>query len=156
LLAACKVQFEQKTAGQEATIINLSEVSLWNAAGQAIPIHDLVAQMSSMRWPFEPNRCIDGTNSSLLLADTSSFCHTSQSDRNPRLTVFYPCSQGLSRVEISNRVDCCQDRILDFQMRVMDTSGNDVLPIYKFDVEQQTYSVSYQQGKMSWSQHGPG
>lgn len=63
----------------------------------------------------------------------STFCQT-LSGRQQWLRVTYPCAAGLSRVEVTNRVDGFRDRIREYQMKVTAGSSDDMVSAFlQFD-----------------------
>lgn len=123
-------------AGQYSPVINLAEVQLYNAAGARIPTSSLVATLSTTHSGaalYSADKCIDGST-------TTGFCHTAGVE-NATLTITYPCSGGLSKVNVVNRADCCWDRITNFQLRFWDEKRQQVGKAYPFQSAVAQYSV---------------
>lgn len=118
-------------------IINLSELRLFDKSHAQIPRQKLNIWMSSYTSTDNgPAMCIDGM---------PTVCHSDYlHDRNPRLGLSFPCSEGLSKVEVDNRPnDCylCQDRITLFRMRFLDPTGSEVAAPYSFKAAQDLYTA---------------
>lgn len=65
--------------------------------------------LSTTRDGYPASNCVDG--------DRNTPC-VSNAENSPQLRIGYPCELGLSRVEVTNRVDN-KDQILQFQMRAL-------------------------------------
>jgi hypothetical protein len=123
------VLIERKDTTKRGAILNLAEVELFDKTGARFPQDKLNASMSSTTdtFPATAEKCVDG-----LIPDYGApckdpttcqwnFCRTYETnDSSPWLHIKYPCAAGLSRVEVYNRVDQDQERILDFEMRILD------------------------------------
>lgn len=141
LASGCSVLIERKNASQAGTIINLSELRLFNRTGTQIPSRQLLATMSSIHNMHDAGLCLDGVDS--VPTGGPNMCSTAVTppDPNPWLRVYYPCSEGLSRVQIVNRHDGFQDRITAFRMHFLDGSNWVIANAYEFDVAQPTYTA---------------
>jgi hypothetical protein len=124
----CTVLIERKAPPQsgQQLIINLGEMRLFNAAGVQIPSNRLSVWASSVHPNFQLRDLTDGNENTLLHSDFE------KDFTNPSLRLSYPCAEGLSRVEVVNRRDCCSDRINAFQMRFLDAAGADLSPAFTF------------------------
>lgn len=87
------------------SMINLAEVQLFNA-GVQIPAAQLSFEQSSTyrdsMGPYPAGNCKNG--------NINDYCHTTGTESNPTLTI-----TSLARVDliiVTNRQDCCQDRIV--------------------------------------------
>lgn len=104
--------------------VNIAEVQLYNAGGVLIPTSSLTPTLSTTLLPYVAAWCVDG--------NLNTFCHTNF-DTAPMLSIGYPCSGGLSRVHVFNRVDCCQSRIAQFQLQFTNGAGEAVGSTYTFE-----------------------
>eukprot|EP00035_Acanthoeca_spectabilis_P009848 m.173592 g.173592 ORF g.173592 m.173592 type:complete len:454 (+) comp14855_c0_seq1:81-1442(+) len=103
------------------TIINLGEVTVYGCNGQfVVPIR---ATMSSNHGSgcFPANQCIDfgrtnSTNTSHCAHSPLSMCHSDPSDSSPTLQIDLGAPTAVSGVFVLNRGDCCQNRIMGFQI----------------------------------------
>lgn len=117
-------------------LINLAEIRLFTGAGSQYSRSQLGITMSSI-WsqPLGPEMCLDG--------NLNNLCATLDGvsgDPSPWLRVTYPCQDGLSRVEVINRADCCQSRIVQYRMRAMGAGDmNDLASPYSFSATQGFY-----------------
>ena len=76
------------------------------------------------------------------------FCHTAWGDPRPALIINYPCSAGLSKVVVTNRVDeCCKDRIRAFALSVLDAAGNRLRPDFAFTTNEATFTIPVEHGE---------
>lgn len=138
MFAGCSILIEHKPRASPEWL-DLSELQLFNATGHKFPIAALGLWMSSYfiyqndhgfdTWSID--RCFDGV--------VDSLCGTDTADTNPRIQITYPCSEGLSRVEVAN--GAWGEHLLRFHMRFLDAAGNDAATPYSFDNEQRTYTV---------------
>lgn len=121
----------QFTSSEGYLNLGMAEVRLFTATGMQYTRSQLNATMSSVLAPvYGPDSCLDG--------NVNTLCHTD--DSNAWLSVTYPCKDGLSRVEVVNRVDCCQSRILQFRMRALAADGaSDLALPYTFSSTQAFY-----------------
>jgi hypothetical protein len=148
------VLIERQDPTKRGAILNLAEVELFDHTGARFPQDKLNASMSSSTdtFPATADKCVDG-----LIPDYGApcedpttcqwnFCRTNETnDSSPWLQIKYPCAAGLSRVEVYNRLDQDQDRILDFQMRILDPTNATGSAPYIFDAVptgRAVYSVS--------------
>ena len=123
------MQIERRDPTQEGPpTINLAEMHLFNAAGAQYPSSRLrVTSSSSLDDSnYGPNKLVDGDSTSMFHSDNVNGI------TNPRVQVLYPCSEGLSKVEVVNRQECCQGRITAFQMRFLNSAGSDVTSAFSF------------------------
>ena len=101
--------------------LNLGEVLLYDESGEQIPKADILGAKLSSQWDGEAypaSNCING--------DLGDFCHTGDGDPSPTLAVVYRCASGataLSKVEVYNRAECCQDRINSYTMDFLNAKG---------------------------------
>lgn len=113
------------------TWLHLAEVRLFSSAGLQYSSNQLTITMSSISPDWPPARCMDG--------DENTFFH-STSDRNQWLRITYQCKDGLSKVEVVNRLDCCRERITFFRMRALAADGvTDLATPYIFPAAQAYY-----------------
>jgi hypothetical protein len=128
------VEFTLDPDGRDRNPLNLAEVKLFSAAGRQFSSANLTVEMTSQFERNDAQNCIDG--------DTNTICQTSEySSTLESLRVSYPCAQGLSRVEVVNRLDDFKDRITYFRMRA--TSGSkdsDMFPPYLFAKPNDVYT----------------
>lgn len=129
-----KTRITVDAAGRDLNPLNLAEVRLFSASKLQYKPTRLTITMSSFGDATGPQNCLDD--------DIRTTCETtSRTNQLEWLRVTYPCSEGLSRVEITNRVDCCQERIVQYQMRV--TEGNQDITrasAYRFNAAQPSYT----------------
>jgi hypothetical protein len=85
-LAACSLVIRSKAPWPR--YLNLAEVTIYGTDGNQIPTSSLNFKLSSGWYgdSYPAGNCNDG--------DYSNFCHTSDSDRTPSLTIKYPCAKG--------------------------------------------------------------
>ena len=142
--ASCSIQIERKNRAQASSdVISLAEVRLFNRLAAQIPTAGLVPWMSSAHPSFPAQNCFDAT--------TNTSCHTAidgGGDADPLLRVRYPCSEGLSRVEVVNRQNFGQSRITAFQLRFLNATGASSTPPYHFNSVQSLYLISLQSGEL--------
>lgn len=133
---SCSVLIDGAQPGSQ---LHPAEVQLFNMAGTQIANTDLTAVLSSV-WDggaYPASLCVDGK------ADT--FCHTAAGDPNPQLRISYPCSEGLSKVRVTNRADeCCKAQINAFRLRVLDNKGSDTITAYQFAGSENSYTIKTQ------------
>jgi len=95
---------------------------------------------------FSAGYCNDGSLASspwvgsIFNTGAGQICHSSNGDPNPMLVVTYPCSLGLSQVVVTNRQDCCSDRINAFSLEVTDAKDQ-VAYTYAFALSAPTYTI---------------
>lgn len=132
LITGCHVIIERRP-NSVTEPINLAELRLYNSSGSRISSSQLSIVMSStLTSPLAPaSNCLDG--------NTDTYCHTTLTDASAWLRVTYPCAQGLSRVDVVNRKDCCQIRIQQFRMRAV-SNGTDLATAYEFTSSASDYT----------------
>lgn len=117
-----------------------AEIQLYSLTGQQIDMHQLSAWQSSDLSGYPARHAID--------ADVTTISHTLDAlsgDGNPRLRVWYPCPSGttsVSRVVVVQRQDCCQERILGFQLNFLDAYGKMDRPSYFFTQVLAEYDIT--------------
>lgn len=122
------MRIEPITQGSEA--LNLAEVRLFTAAGSQYSNSQLNFTMSDILSGYPLESCFDG--------NVNTFTHSANA--NAWLRVTYPCKDGLSAVEVVNRADCCQSRILQYRMRSLGADGvTDLAPPFTFSSTQAFY-----------------
>lgn len=123
--------------------INLGEIMLYAPDGSQISRSQLsLAFANGHHASYSPEQCNDG--------DLKNLCTNSNgADGWPRadtLTVTYKCSTGtgqsLSKVEVYNRWDCCQDRIDQYNMEFYNGELVQDIPAYSFSGSQAVYSIA--------------
>ena len=126
--------------------MNLSEIRLFNSSGQLIPTDKLGLWMSSVQeesW-FPNGRatlnvCFDGVEEDGTA--NGNYCQPQLDDPDPRMRISYPCSEGLSSVQVVNIRYCCMERINNLRMRFLDAVGNDAAPFYGFTGGVAVYNI---------------
>lgn len=135
--ATCSVTIRRTSNSTTGAVLNLAEVQLFDASGTRIPRTQLTASLSSVYVqsgvPWTADRCLDD--------DSTTVCSTNVSDPDPWLTIGYPCSARLSRVVGVNRNDCCANRILDFSLSVLNSTGARLWPDFRFATNQAQYEI---------------
>lgn len=98
--------------------INLAEVQAYDAAGSLVAAID-VQMSTTYSASFSASKCTDGDKTS------GSTCHTKDGgqDPDPWLLIAYPIEVTIAKIVVTNRVDCCQDRITGAAIAV--TTGED-------------------------------
>ncbi|KAI8475615.1 MAG: hypothetical protein J3K34DRAFT_481938 [Monoraphidium minutum] len=133
----CKVAIRPTASpAPVGTVLNLAEVQLFDAASKQIDRSLLNFKLSSsMIWadiPLSASYCNDGATTSLIFKSESvpnigqgQICQSKPvpSDLSPRLEISYRCASGLSKVVVSNRQDCCGERINAFSLDFIANSG---------------------------------
>jgi hypothetical protein len=120
--------------------IQLSEIQLYSLTGQMIDRYQLSAWQSSDLDGYPARQAIDGDVTTI-----SSTRDGFRLDANPRLRVWYPCPSGttsVSRVVVVQREDCCQDRLLGFQLNFLNAYGRVDRPSYFFTQVQAQYDIA--------------
>jgi hypothetical protein len=145
--AVCSVLIDRKDPKPDPTFnkehnLHLREVRLFNSAGAQISPDKLGAQQSSTSANFTALLCIDGQAHTLAEPGYDwNMCSTADGDPSPWLRVTYPCAEGLSNVEVYNRVDCCGERITAFKLRLLDSTNTTAGVPYEFDNVQNMYTI---------------
>lgn len=140
VVLACSVLIERKNLAQAGTIINLTELRLFNISGAQIPSSQLSVTMSSTMNPYYAANCIDGRDTSSTT--TPNVCSTTAGGSSPWLRINHSCSVlPLSRLQVTNRHDCCRDRITAFRMRFLNAAGGEWRSAFGFNSVQATYTV---------------
>ena len=155
LAALCRVVIRPTLAPPpHNAVINLAEVQLFAAQnGSQIDRRLLTMSLSSVYtseddFQYPAGFCNDGAVETKIFDEFGNrnpgprqVCHTFVGDPSPRLTVLFPCTLGLSRVVVTNRVDCweCSDRINDFSLDVVSATGA-VTHIYQFHGSAESYT----------------
>ena len=80
-------------------------------------------QISIYNSTYPPNNAIDG--------DQISFNHTQQA-QNAWWRVILPRDIYITKIQIYNRYDCCQDRLQNFNVDIMDVTGNIIIATKTF------------------------
>ncbi|GMI36463.1 hypothetical protein TeGR_g12582 [Tetraparma gracilis] len=94
----------------DTSSLGLAEVRAFDSAGALIAPSG--AEMYSFGWGGIPENCIDG--------DLTNYCHVGDDDGNEYLRVDYATDVAtLSTIEVTNRADCCQDRIVGAKVYVV-------------------------------------
>jgi hypothetical protein len=114
--------------------LNLGEVELFDMAGQKLAPASLVFTLGSTLDSYRSSNCNDG--------NPFTMCHTLLT--TPTLAITYPCAgpTSVSKVIVTNRVDCCKDRIVKFTMDFLDATGKADRPSYQFPTPQASYTVT--------------
>ncbi len=116
--------------------LNLGEVELFDMAGQKLAPASLVFTLGSTLDSYRSSNCNDG--------NPFTMCHTLLT--TPTLAITYPCAgpTSVSKVIVTNRVDCCKDRIVKFTMDFLDATGKADRPSYQFPTTGPSYTVTVQ------------
>ncbi|GMI53358.1 hypothetical protein TeGR_g8605 [Tetraparma gracilis] len=94
----------------DTSYLALAEVRAFDSAGTLIAPSGV--EMYSFGWGGIPENCIDG--------DLTNYCHVGGDDGKEYLRVDYATDVAtLSTVEVTNRADCCQDRIVGAKVYVV-------------------------------------
>lgn len=162
--AVCTVLIDRKDPKPDRIFdyehsLHLREVRLYNRAGAQLLPDKLGAQLSSTHPHFPASMCIDGkapTPDELGYVDGArnfpwNMCHSADGDPiqdlSPWLRITYPCAEGLSKVEVFNRKDCCSTqckcpkRITAYKLRFLDATNSTAGVPYEFDTVQDMYTV---------------
>lgn len=138
--------------------MQLREVILYDSLGNKVPTSSLTATLSttyqgvgdrSAIYPLPVDRCFDGITDFVRPSDGElSMCSSDALDFHPSLTIVYPCSITLSKVEVYNRPDLpAQVRITRFKLDFVN-ANNVVRLSYPFSVVQDDYSIT---GRWGWT-----
>lgn len=131
----CKVVIRPKAStAPVGTVLNLAEVQLFDAAGAQVNRSQLFFALTSTALldgaPLWADYCNDGDTSTTINGAngviTLQICQSNPApmDGRPRLSIFYPCAAGLSKVVVHNRQsDCCSSRIDAFSLDILASSG---------------------------------
>lgn len=79
------------------------------------------ASSTSSQWGGAPNRAIDGNTNGIW--GGGSVTHTN-TQNNPWLQVDLGGTYPLGLIRVFNRTDCCADRLTNFNVEILDASGN--------------------------------
>lgn len=122
----CYVLVRKTAASSTRGAVNLAEIAIFGSNGVKVPTASLVAIASSV-WSASANvqtrNCADG--------NTNNFCATAN-EADPWVAVAYPCSAGLTRVLVTNRKDCCSERVLPLSVSFPSASSAQRAPAVKF------------------------
>lgn len=132
----CSLLFETEST---RVPLGLAEVQLFNKAGTQMAGTLLTATLSSVpgKGSAHPaSMCVDGK--------INTFCHTSSRDSKPQLRISFPCSEGLSKVRVTNRGDCCKENINAFHLHFLDATASNMASIYQFAGGQDVYTIILQ------------
>ena len=134
--------------GTAPKILNLGEVRPFGPHGDIQPVS--AAQSSANGPTCGAGSCID--NRPMLLNHTgghcfgdNSLCHTLGDDGQPWLEIDLGSPQPVSSVQVLNRRDCCQSRIIGFSIGLFWTAGG-VDPVglpQRFEAAQDAYDFSF-------------
>jgi hypothetical protein len=99
--------------------INLAEVRAFDSRGELIGA--VAATMSSTVGEAGASKCLNG--------DIASICHTASDDQDPWLLVDYGVGglRDVARIAVTNRGDCCEDRILGARIAITRFETNTTL-----------------------------
>jgi hypothetical protein len=115
--------------------LNLGEVELFDMAGQKLAPASLAFTLGSTHdYNSRASQCNDGNYATMCASQLSP----------PTLTITYPCAgpTSVSKVIVTNRVDCCKERIVKFTMDFLNATGNTDRPSYQFPTPQASYAVT--------------
>lgn len=130
--------------------LNLREVRLFNRAGAQISPDKLGAQQSSTSANFTASLCIDGQAPTLAEPGYDwNMCSTADGDPSPWLRITYPCAEGLSKVEVYNRVEqpnmCIKDYVTNnityYKLRIINATNSTTGVPFEFNTVQGLYTV---------------
>jgi hypothetical protein len=133
LAGRCSVVI-RPTQASVVDYLNLGEVELFDMAGQKLAPASLVFTLGSTWDNSGASQCNDG--------NPATTCHTQLT--TPTLAITYPCAgpTSVSKVVVTNRVDCCKERIVKFTMDFLNATGNTDRPSYQFPTPQVSYAVT--------------
>ncbi len=130
----------------------LSSAVLYGTDGQQLSPDVLTFSLSSVWQSFRGSNCNDG--------DAGTICHTlgldgsttpGTWDAHPTLTITYPCngSTDLTRVVVTNTPDsCCKDRILDYRISFLNSTGHKDQKTFYFSAVSDTYTAQLAGGAL--------
>jgi len=114
--------------------LNLGEITAYDKNGKKIaPLHVF---MSSTNGGFNVNLCNDGNK--------NNFCHTKGGDPKASIEFQYH-GADIAKVVVTNRLDCCQDRIAGANFRYCRDLGctGQVVLAKKFDGAKKEYTFTF-------------
>lgn len=135
----------------ERTDLNLNEIMLYDASGNVMTRENggLKSYWISSyiqghpEGHFDVDACFDQDTGPGVTGEVA--CHTAgDSDPSPSIGARFACPGGnsitsLSRIEVYNRENCCQERMLSFKAEVRDPAGT-VTAVFTFDEAQPVYT----------------
>ncbi len=146
LPAVCALMIGQM-GGTPVSTLGLAEAEVYDISGAKVPTDRLKLTVSTLATGSSASACIDG--------NTSTICQTAAGDPSPYLRIEYPCSGGVtefSQVVVTNRKDCCQSSLGNFQMRMLNSAGVPDREDYAFAGSSAVYTVPGigSGGKRTW------
>ena len=124
----------------EDNVINLNEVQAYDSSNNLL---SATAQMSSMTNNMYASRCVDGNE--------GTTCHTNGCNYNPASTgpqwlkiITVESGVEISRVVVTNRLDCCGGRIVDATLDVYEGEDETETPLWGivFTSAESTYTFA--------------
>jgi len=110
--------------------LNIQKLKLTDVEGNNM---DYTAISTNGRWPYDYGGYILDTTRLYEKTDSEySMFHSGGTNCTLTITITNP-SKILSKITISNRRNCCQDRFKSYKMSFKNSSGIDVIPSTKLD-----------------------
>lgn len=135
---------------KDPVAFGLNEVKLFSLANNettAIPTSKLAAVMSSQLHPttneYAAAHCIDGDTGPGPKG--AAACQVTGDEKSPQLNVTFPCDTGkaldtIVKVEVYNRLDCCQNWLEDFELQLIDADNSTVAKAFPFGRKRDNYT----------------
>ena len=135
------VYIERPSKPYPHNIINLAEFEVFDVAGKNVALNSAVTGGPGHAHGFYGNhygKLTDG------ITHTSRSCAHTTGSGLAYLKIDLGAVKEIAKLVVWNRVDCCQDRIIDAKVSLLDEEGVsvDVTPVIKVESMKMTYDLS--------------